>query len=280
MKWVGAHVSIAGGVKKAPENAKKIGARAFALFTRNQRQWKISPLSRQDIRDFKEKCRKNGFSPSRIIAHNSYLINLGHPEKAGVEKSRKAFIAEIKRCHQLEIPCLIFHPGNHKNLISENACLERIAESLNLALEATRDVIAVLETTAGQGSSLGYRFEQLASIIERIENKNRIGVCLDTCHIFAAGYDIRTSETYRRVMHQFNQIIGFRYLKGVHLNDSKSKLSSRIDRHQGIGKGELGLKTFRLIMNDLRMESLPLILETTDPIIWPDEIRLLYSLVR
>ncbi len=279
MKFVGAHVSAAGGVSKAPLNAKEIGAKAFALFTKNQRQWRAKPLTEEEIKKFRENLKKVGISPQHVLPHDSYLINLGHPEKEKRLKSLRAFIDEIERCYQLGLRYINFHPGSHLRRISEDDCLKLVAESVNEAIERTKDVVLVIENTAGQGSNVGYRFEHLARIIELVEKKDRIGVCLDTCHLFAAGYDIRTEKSYLRTMEEFESTIGLRYLKGMHLNDAKSTLGSRVDRHHSIGKGNIGLEAFRFIMNDPRLDGIPLILETIDPSIWAEEIKLLYSMV-
>lgn len=277
MKRVGAHVSAAGGVENAPLNAANIGAKAFALFTKNQKQWKAKPLSPENIENFKINAKEKGFLPDYILPHDSYLINLGNPEKDGLLKSREAFIEEINRCSQLGLKYLNFHPGNHKNMITEDQCLDLISESLNQAIDVTNGVSLVIENTAGQGTSLGYKFEHLAHIIEKIEDKSRIGVCLDTCHTYASGYDLRTFELYSETMDKFNKIVGFEYLKGMHLNDSKVKLGSRVDRHHSLGMGELGLDPFRFIMADPRIDEIPMILETIDSSIWEKEIELLYS---
>jgi len=278
-KFVGAHVSAAGGVFKAPLNATKIGARAFALFTRNQRQWRAKPLKEEEIRKFRENLKRAGISPEHVLPHDSYLINLGSPEPEKRKKSLEAFIDEIERCYQLGLKYLNFHPGSSLGKVSDEECLKIVAESVNEALSRTEKVILVIENTAGQGNNVGYRFEHLATIIELVEDKSRIGVCLDTCHLFAAGYDIRTKEAYEKTMKEFDEIVGFNYLRGMHLNDAKSELGSRIDRHHSIGKGNIGLEAFRFIMNDERLNGIPLILETIDPSIWKDEIELLYSLV-
>jgi deoxyribonuclease-4 len=277
MKRVGAHVSSAGGVENSPLNAEKIQAKAFALFTKNQKQWNAKPLSSKNIDDFQRNCEDNGFIPDYILPHDSYLINLGSPEKDGLIRSRDAFIDEINRCSQLGLKYLNFHPGNHKKMISEDECLNLISESLNLALDVTKGVTLVIENTAGQGTSLGYRFEHLAHIIDKTEDKSRIGVCIDTCHTFASGYDLRTFETYSETMDKFERIVGFKYLKGMHLNDSKVKLGSHVDRHHSLGQGELGLDPFKFIMSDPRIDEIPMILETIDSSIWEKEIELLYS---
>jgi len=292
-KFVGAHVSASGGVFNAPLNAMEIGAKAFALFTKNQRQWVAKPLDEETIAKFKDNLAKSGILPKHILPHDSYLINLGHPEVEKLEKSRVAFIDELERCAQLGLDRLNFHPGSHLVKIAkkdkenlevlqaiEEKCLDVIAESINIALDRTNSVTAVIENTAGQGSNLGYKFEHLAYIIERIEDKSRIGVCIDTCHMFTAGYDIRTREAYDKTWNEFEKIVGFKYLRGMHINDSKSPLGSKVDRHHSLGKGEIGLDAFRFIMNDNRMDDIPLILETIDETIWKEEIELLYSFVQ
>jgi len=278
MKYIGAHVSAAGGVDKAPLNAAKIKARAFALFTRNQRQWDAKEPADAEIRLFKKNCRSNGFLPARILAHDSYLINLGHPETEKLDKSRTAFIKEMRICEKLGIGLLNFHPGSHLRISFEDETLARIAESIDIALLETKKVTAVIENTAGQGSNLGYSFEQIARIIDLVQHKKRVGVCIDTAHAFAAGYDLRTAEFFTDVFAAFERIIGFIYLRGMHLNDSKAELGSRVDRHASLGKGKLGMEPFRLIMNDRRFDNIPLILETPDSKRWAEEITLLYSL--
>jgi deoxyribonuclease-4 len=275
MKYIGAHVSAAGGVENAPLNASKIGATAFALFTKNQRQWKARPLIGKSIRGFKENCAALGYTPQQILPHDSYLINLGHPELAGLEKSRWAFIDEMHRCEQLGLAYLNFHPGSHLKKISEADCLDRIAESINLALEQTSGVTAVIENTAGQGTNMGHRFEHLAAIIDGVVDKSRVGVCLDTCHTFSAGYDLATPAGYQKTLARFDDLVGFSFLKGLHLNDGKRGFGSRVDRHASLGKGALGLATFRMIMSDSRFDGIPMILETPDDSLWAEEIRML-----
>ncbi len=277
MKYVGAHVSISGGVENAPKNAEKIGATAFALFTKNQRQWKAKPLEQKNIDAFKVFCSKADIAPAQILAHDSYLINLGHPEAEGLEKSRNAFIDEMKRCEQLGLDRLNFHPGSHLGKISESDSLKKVAESINIALDHTKGVIAVIENTAGQGTNLGYRFEHLTEIIDRVEDKSRVGVCLDTCHTFTAGYDLRDQSDCDETFEAFDRIVGFSYLKGMHLNDSKPDLGKRVDRHESIGAGKFGLTVFKYIMTDIRFDGIPLILETPDSDKWTEEIKLLYS---
>ncbi|HLN55763.1 MAG TPA: deoxyribonuclease IV [Bacteroidales bacterium] len=277
MKFAGAHVSIAGGVENAPVNASKIGAKAFAMFTRNQRQWASKPLTPESIKKFRDSCEKFGYSPQQILPHDSYLINIGNPGEEILKKSREAFHDELKRCELLGLDRLNFHPGSHLNLISTEECMKAIAASINMALDRTKGVIAVIENTSGQGSNLGYTFEQLKFIIDNIEDKSRAGVCIDTCHTFTAGYDIKTREGFEKTFLEFERIVGLDYLKGMHLNDSKKGLGSKVDRHENIGQGTLGEDTFRMIMNDPRFDNIPLILETPDETKWEEEISKLYS---
>jgi deoxyribonuclease IV len=279
-KYVGAHVSIAGGVENAPVNAHQIGATAFALFTKNQRQWLSKPFTQESISEFKKNCEMYGFKPWQVLPHDSYLINLGHPEPGPLEKSREAFIDEMYRCEQLGLDRLNFHPGSHLNLVSVEQCLSIIAASINLALEKTNGVTAVIENTAGQGTNLGFSFYQIKAIIDQVNDKSRVGVCIDTCHTYSAGYDIRTKEGFERVFNEFDEVIGFKYLKGMHLNDSKKELASHVDRHESLGKGTLGLEVFDCIMNDSRFNGIPLILETPLEELWPQEILQLKQLQR
>ena len=279
MKYIGAHVSASGGVENAPINAEKIGATAFALFTKNQRQWVSAPLSEKSINLFRQRCEEFGYTAQQILPHDSYLINLGSPEREALEKSRTAFIDEMYRCQQLGLDRLNFHPGSHLNKISEEECLQRIAESINIALDKTDGVSAVIENTAGQGSNLGRSFYQIKYIIDRVEDKSRVGVCIDTCHAFAAGYDLRTKETFEQTFAEFDEIIGFAYLKGMHLNDAKKDLASRVDRHDSLGKGFLGNKLFEMIMKDPRLDNIPLILETPNEDIWAEEIACLKDMM-
>ena len=279
MKYIGAHVSASGGVENAPLNAAAIGAKAFALFTKNQRQWFSAPLSDESIAKFRENCALHGYQPWQILPHDSYLINLGHPGKDELAKSRAAFLDEMQRCEQLGLDRLNFHPGSHLKLISPEDSLKIIAESINITLSKTKGVTAVIENTAGQGSNLGHQFEQIRYIIDLVEDKSRVAVCLDTCHTFTAGYDILTPEGYDDTFRQFDNIIGFSYLRGIHLNDSMKPLGSHVDRHDSIGKGFLGVEVFKRMMNDSRFDNLPIILETPDEDIWAEEIRLLYGMI-
>ena len=218
--------------------------------------------------------------PRHVLAHDSYLINLGHPEVEKKQKSLDAFIDEVQRCELLGLDRLNFHPGSYLKKISPQQCLEFISESMNETLKVTKDVILVIENTAGQGSNLGFEFEHLAYLIDNSIDKDRVGVCIDTCHMFTAGYDIRDKEAYDKTWSKFDEIIGFKYLKGMHLNDSKPDLGSRVDRHDSLGKGKIGLDTFRFLMNDERIDDIPMVLETIDDSIWAEEIKLLYSFIK
>ena len=279
MKYVGAHVSASGGVENAPVNANLIGAKAFALFTKNQRQWFSNPLTKASIKAFRENCEKYDYKPFQILPHDSYLINLGHPESEPLEKSRASFLDEMQRCEQLGLDRLNFHPGSHLNAIGIEECLRRIAESINIVLDKTKGVTAVIENTAGQGTNLGHTFEQLKVIIDNVEDKSRVGVCIDTCHAYTSGYDVKSPDGFKKTFETFDEIIGFKYLKGMHLNDSKKEFGTRVDRHDNIGKGFLGEETFAILMNDSRFDNMPLILETPEESLWEAEIKKLYSLI-
>lgn len=291
-KYIGAHVSSSGGVSNAPINAQKIGARAFALFTKNQRQWSAKDLSEDEITLFRENLKKSQIEPKYILPHDSYLINLGHPEIEAREKSLEAFIDEVKRCEALGLDKLNFHPGSHLQKISkksesyqddldfaEEMCLSAISNSLKKTLKATENITLVIENTAGQGSNIGYKFEHLAYLINKCKDKSRIGVCIDTCHLFSSGYDIRDRESFEKTWSEFDRIVGFKYLKAMHINDSKAKFGSRVDRHHSIGEGEIGIEFFKMLMSDKRFDDIPLILETIDDSLWAKEIELLYSFV-
>lgn len=278
MKFLGAHVSASGGVENAPINAKNIGAKAFAFFTKNQRQWFAKPLTSESVEAFKKNLDESGILSKHILPHDSYLINLGHPDKDARKKSFDAFLDEIKRCEELGLDRLNFHPGSHLKEISEEECLNNISECMNKALSLSKNVKLVVENTAGQGSNLGYKFEHLAYLIANSIDKDRVGVCLDTCHLFTSGYDIRDKNSYENTMKNFENIVGFKYLLGMHINDSKVELGSRVDRHDSIGEGKIGIDAFSYIMNDDRIDDIPMILETVDESIWAEEIKLLYSL--
>lgn len=280
MKLIGAHVSASSGVSQAPINAQAIGADAFALFTRNPSRWESKPISDKEAEKFKENCEKYGYTPNKILPHDSYLINLGAPEAEKLEKSRVAFLDEMHRCEQLGLTMLNFHPGSHLKMMPVDDCLDLIADSINYSLEKTSGVKAVIENTAGQGSNLGYSFEQIAHIIDKVEDKSRVGVCIDSCHAFAAGYDLSTIDGYADTWRRFDEIIGFKYLSGMHLNDTKKGLASKVDRHETLGNGVLGADFFSFLMNDPRMDNIPLILETPDESIWAQEIAWLKSLIK
>jgi len=280
MKYIGAHVSAEGGVQNAPLNASEIGAKAFALFTRNQRQWFSSALTKTSITAFKENCENLDYKPFQILPHDSYLINLGHPEKEPLEKSRASFLDEMKRCELLGLDRLNFHPGSHLNQIGIEECLSRIAESINISLDKTKGITAVIENTAGQGTNMGHTFEQIRFIIDRVEDKSRVGVCIDTCHAYTSGYDVKTAEGFNETFERFDKIIGLHYLKGMHLNDTKKDFGTRVDRHENIGTGFLGEETFSFVVNDSRFDDMPLILETPQESLWEAEIKKLYSLIR
>ena len=280
MKRIGAHVSASGGVSNAPLNAAKIGADAFAMFVKNQRRWDAPPLSAEETIAFKDALKQSGIRAKHVLVHDSYLINLGHPREAEREKSLNAFVDEIRRCEALGLKLLNFHPGSHLNEISVQQCLDNIAESLNFAIANTSGVKLVLENTAGQGSNLGYDFAQLAYVIDKISNKDRIGVCIDTCHAFAAGYDLRSRQAYERTMSEFDRAIGYKFLSGMHLNDTKNELGVRKDRHESLGRGFLGLEAFENIMNDPNIDEIPLILETIDESLWAEEIAMLRAMVK
>ncbi len=280
MKYIGAHVSASSGVENAPLNAHKIGAKAFAIFTKNQKQWKASPLTEKSTIAFRENCKKYGYLPEHIMPHDGYLINPGSPDKEMLEKSREALLDEMQRCEQLGLKMLNFHPGAHLGKITEEECLKNIAESINYVLLHTKGVTAVIENTAGQGSHLGYKFEHIRAIIDQVDDKSRVGVCIDTCHTYAAGYDIKAVAGYEQTFRDFDSIIGMGYLRGFHLNDARKGLASRVDRHESIGKGDLGEEVFIRIMNDPRFDNMPIILETPDEEIWAEEIGWLYSVIR
>ncbi|MBP5366542.1 MAG: deoxyribonuclease IV [Bacteroidales bacterium] len=274
MKYIGAHVSASGGVQNAPVNANAIGATAFALFTKNQRQWFSNPLSQSEIDAFKANCKQFAFTPAQILPHDSYLINLGSPDAEGLKKSRDSFLDEMRRCEQLGLSLLNFHPGSHLKTNPDD-CLDRIAESINIALAQTHGVCAVIENTAGQGTNMGFSFSHLRHIIDRVDDKSRVGVCIDTCHAFAAGYNIADEYEYERTWQEFDDIVGLKYLRAMHLNDATKPAGSRVDRHASIGQGCIGLATFERLLRDSRTDNIPLILETPDETLWSEEISML-----
>lgn len=277
MKYIGAHISIAGGVQNAPLRARALGAGGFGMFTKNQRQWQTKPYSERDIAEFKANMKAGGYAKKTVVPHVGYLLNLGHPEEEKRQKSIEALLDEMRRVKDLDLLYLNLHPGATLGKISPAKCVSRVAESINQALASVEEVILLLETTAGQGTSIGRDFGELAEIIERVKPQSRIGVCLDTCHVFAAGYDIRTRQGYQSTISEFDQKIGLSYLKAWHLNDAKSEFASRVDRHHSLGRGHIGLEPFGWIMRDQRLEGLSFVLETIDYSIWKQEIALLYQ---
>lgn len=277
MRYIGAHISAAGGIYNAPLNAKEINANAYACFTKSQRQWVAKPLTQTEIGLFSANHATTKIEKSKVLVHDSYLINLCNADPEKNNQSLKAFIEELRRCRELDLELLNFHPGAHLNLMSEEDACKKVAENINIALTKCKRVYPVIETTAGQGTNIGYRFEHIAAILEAVEQKDRVKVCIDTCHIFAAGYDLRDDAAYDKTMQAFDQIIGFDKLAGMHLNDSKKGLGSRVDRHESLGKGEIGINAFKRIIQDSRIKEIPLILETPNPEIWAEEIALLRS---
>lgn len=282
MKYIGAHVSSAGGPENAVTAAQAIGATAFALFTRNQKAWVSKPLTEKSIATFKQRLAESGISPDMVLPHDSYLINLGSPDLepgGGLVKSRNAFLDEMQRAEQLGLTLVNFHPGSHLKQITPEQCLDRIAESINLTLAQTTTAVAVIENTAGQGSNLGYEWSQIRRIIDGVNDKSRVGVCVDTCHTLAGGYDLISEKGYEETWEQFDQIIGHDYLRAIHLNDSKKGVGSHVDRHESLGKGCLGEEFFVRFMKDSRFEDMPIVLETPDESLWAEEIKWLRSLI-
>ena len=272
MKYLGPHVSITGGVENAPLNARAFGATGFGMFTKNQRQWKAKPYTEENIRLFKANLEKCGFTADSVLPHDTYLINLGHPDPEKRKKSREAFLDEVGRVESLGLKYLNFHPGSHLKTITPLKCMAHIADSMNRVLAASSGVTLLIENSAGQGSSIGRRFEELAEIISQIEDKTRVGVCLDTCHLFTGGYDLRSSDAMEAVWDEFDRVVGWHYLKGMHLNDAKPELDSRVDRHHSLGRGKIGWDPFTWIMQDSRFDRIPLVLETVDPGLWAREV--------
>jgi len=280
MKYIGPHVSTTGGVHNAPVNAHAVGASGFGLFTKNQMRWKAKPLETAVIDAFRKNMELYGYGPQSVLVHDGYLINIGNPDKDKRAQSVAALTDEAQRCAALGLTLLNIHPGSHVNAAGMDECLSIIAESLNIILDKTEGVSIVLESTAGQGSNAGWRFEHLAEIIDKVEDKARVGVCIDTCHIFAAGYDIRDKKNYADTMSEFDRAVGFKYIRGLHLNDVKGTLGCRVDRHESIGKGHLGTEAFRLLMEDKRFDGIPCVLETPNEEIWRDEVEMLKAMVK
>lgn len=271
MKYIGAHVDATPTIWTAPEEAHALGANAFALNLTAPQRWSTPQYSEEDVERFRSLCSAYGFGPGHILPHSAFVVNLGSPDARKLHLSRVTFVDELRRCSALGIDRLNFHPGSHLRQISEDESLARVAESINYALERTERVTAVIENTAGQGSALGYSFEHLAHIIDGVDDKSRVGVCIDTCHACAAGYEL-TGEGYERTWADFDRIVGFGYLRGMHINDAMHPTGSRIDRHAPIGKGTLGSDFFGRLMSDCRLDHIPLILETPDASLWKAEI--------
>ena len=280
MKYIGAHVSISGGVDKAPGRAKEIGAKALGIFTKNQRQWKAPPLTDETASAFSETLKAAGIEPEHVVVHDSYLINIGNPDDEKRNQAIAALLDECRRVEKLGLTLLNFHPGSGLGKIDEDETVTLIAEGMKRVLAETEKAVLVIEGTAGQGAHVGYTFEQLAQLLERSGGGDRAGICLDTCHLFGAGYDLRSSEAYEKTIEEFHAIVGLQHLKAMHLNDSKIELGSRKDRHEKIGEGLLGLDTFGHIMADKRLDERPFILETPDPDSWKSEIETLYGMMK
>ncbi|KIP11588.1 hypothetical protein PHLGIDRAFT_27828 [Phlebiopsis gigantea 11061_1 CR5-6] len=259
---IGPHISAAGGVENAILNAASIGATAFALFLKSQRKWDSPSLTEKSIEAFKARLKTFEYDVKHILPHGNYLVNLGNPDPEKREKSYQCFLDELKRCEQLGLTFYNFHPGSSVGQTTQEESLSLVAQCLNRAHKETSSVVTVIESMVGSGNVLCSKFEEIGKIIEEVEDKSRVGVCLDTCHIFAAGYDIRTKEGWNATMKEFERDVGLKYLKGMHFNDSKGDLASRKDRHENIGLGHLGLQTFSNILNDTRTQDIPLILET------------------
>lgn len=277
MKYIGAHVDSGSDLSLAPTIAASLGARAFALNITDPAKWHAPEISEKTAEAFKENCARYGFESKHILPHARFVVNLGSPESYKLKLSRESMIEEVKMAHSLGLTLLNFHPGSHLKKISEAESIARVAESINIILDKTEGVALVIENTAGQGSNLGYSFEQIASMIASVEDKNRVGVCIDTAHAYAAGYNLASEGSYHDCWTRFGDIIGFEYLRGMHINDSLKPLGSRVDRHASIGAGFIGEACFRNIMQDSRLDDIPLILETPDPSIWQQEVAKLYS---
>ncbi|KAK2050292.1 apurinic endonuclease [Colletotrichum somersetense] len=289
--YIGAHVSGAGGVQNSIQNALNIGANAFALFLKSQRKWESPPLA-ADARDqFVSLAKGNGYdAAAHVLPHGSYLVNLAQADADKAKQAYTSFIDDLERCEQLGIKLYNFHPGNTGGLSRDEAC-GRIAAQLNNAHKATKKVVTVLENMAGTGNVIGTKFEDLKQIIDKVEDKERVGVCIDTCHAFAAGYDLRTPEKFHETMKEFDEVVGNKYLKAFHLNDSKAPFASHRDLHANIGTGFLGLRAFHTLVNHEPFQNLPMVLETPidrkdangkmveDKKVWADEIKLLEQLI-
>jgi deoxyribonuclease IV len=277
---LGAHVSVAGGLARAPARGRSIGADVIQIFTRNQVQWRARGVGRAEAQEFRAAMARSGLTLA--VSHGSYLVNLASPDRETLQRSRRAFVGELQRCAALDIPYVVFHPGAHMGAGTE-AGIRRIVKSLDQALERTRDsdVMPLLEVTAGQGSSIGHRFEEIAEILSRVRRPERLGVCLDTCHLLAAGYDLASPRGYERTLEELAGRIGLPRVRFIHLNDARARLGSRLDRHAPIGQGHLGRQTFRRLLRDPRLREVPMALETPGPEpTWRREIALLRRLGR
>ena len=271
--YVGPHVSIGGGVEQAPVNAAATGATGFGMFTKNQVQWHAAALSAANCTKFTASLKCQHYTPQQVLPHAGYLINLANPDETAQAKALDSFIGELQRCEALGLVMLNFHPGSHLRKLAPLAACSRVAEAINEALRQTRGVTVVIENTAGQGAYLGSTFEELAAIIAGVQDQQRIGICLDTAHLFGAGFDIRTPDGLKRTLDDFERIVGFKYLRGMHLNDSKAAFAAHVDRHESLGQGQIGWGAFERIMTDGRFVNLPLIIETPDEELWPEEVR-------
>jgi deoxyribonuclease-4 len=278
MYFIGPHVSIGGGVANAPRNAKALGATGFGMFVKNQRQWTAAPYAQADVDAFRRQLKEDGYTAAQVMPHAGYLINLANPDEAAHAKSMASLLDELRRCMALGLDKLNFHPGSHLRLLTPQAACSRVAQSVNSALAETEGVTLVIENTAGSGGNLGASFEELKAIIDGVDDKARVGVCLDTMHTFAAGFDIRTRDGFLKTMEHFGRTVGMNYLRGLHLNDSKVALNSHVDRHESLGAGLLGIDVFKCIMRDARFENMPLVLETPNEELWAQEIEQLAAM--
>jgi len=278
MYYIGPHVSIGGGVANAPKNAKALGATGFGMFVKNQRQWTAAPYAPADIEAFKRQMATDGYTTAQVMPHAGYLINLANPDEEAHAKSMTSLMDELRHCMALGLDKLNFHPGSHLRKLTPQEACARVAQSINTALAQTQGVTLVIENTAGSGGNLGAPFEELRTIIDGVDDKTRVGVCLDTMHTFAAGFDIRTRDGFLATMAHFDRTVGFSYLRGMHINDSKVALNSHVDRHESLGQGLLGIEVFRCIMTDARFENMPLVLETPNEALWEREIQQLMEM--
>ena len=258
---LGAHMSVAGGFEKSVERGLKVGCRTMQIFTKSNNQWLAPPITPEQALVFKRAVKQSGIGP--VFAHTAYLINAGSPDQETCERSRQALKVEVERATVLGLAFVVLHPGSHKET-GEEACIDRIAKTVAWVLSQTRGstVKVLYEIAAGQGACVGHRFEHLADLLKKTGHPERTGICLDTCHLFAAGYDIRTKAAYEKTMAEFDRIIGLNRIQAIHLNDSKKELGCRVDRQEHIGQGQIGLEGFRCLLNDKRLNRLPMVLET------------------